>query len=89
VRVDIKKTLRVDLTRIIIGSTRTATVQLTTQRADLPRKVYFYSHAFDSTSVWLNENKNNNEKKKLSTILVPVDLKFMCIMMCLMLFFKC
>jgi hypothetical protein len=28
-----------------------------------------------STSVWLNKNKNNNEKnnKKLSTILVPVD----------------
>jgi hypothetical protein len=38
-----------------------------------------------STSVRLNENKNNKEKKnkKLSTILVPVDVNFMCIMMCL------
>jgi hypothetical protein len=37
-----------------------------------------------STSVWLKENKNNNEKNKnLSTILVPVDVNFMCIMMCL------
>jgi hypothetical protein len=34
--------------------------------------------------VWLNENKNNNENKtKLSTTLVPVNLKFMCIMICL------
>jgi hypothetical protein len=64
------KTLRVDLTRIIVGSTRTGTVQLTTQRADST------CHRVASTGVWLNENKNNNEKKnkKLSTPLVPVDL---------------
>jgi hypothetical protein len=38
----------------------------------------------ESKSVWLNECKNNNEnKKKLNTTLVPVDIKFMCIMMCL------
>jgi hypothetical protein len=37
----------------------------------------------ESTGMWLNENKNNNEKnKKLITALVPVDLKFMCIIMC-------
>jgi hypothetical protein len=47
VGVEIKKTLRVDLTRIIIESTR-STVQLVTQRADSTRKVYFYSHAFVS-----------------------------------------
>jgi hypothetical protein len=45
VGVETKKTLRVDLTRIIIESTRSA-VQLATQRADLPRKVYYYLHAF-------------------------------------------
>jgi hypothetical protein len=32
----------------------------------------------ESTGVWVNANKNKN----LSTILVPVDLNFMCIMMC-------
>jgi hypothetical protein len=44
VRVEIKKTLRVDLSRIIVVSTRTVTVQLTTQRADLTRKVYARMH---------------------------------------------
>jgi hypothetical protein len=45
VRIDIKKTLRVDLTLIIVESTR-STVQLATQHADSTRKAYFYSHAF-------------------------------------------
>jgi hypothetical protein len=36
----LKKTLRVDLTSIIVLSTR-STVQIATQRADLPRKVFF------------------------------------------------
>jgi hypothetical protein len=43
----IKKTLRVDLTRIIVGTKCTGTVQVTTQR-DSTRKVYFYSHVFVS-----------------------------------------
>jgi hypothetical protein len=48
VRVEVKKkTLRVDLTRIIVELTR-STKQLATQRADSTRKVYFYSHAFVS-----------------------------------------
>jgi hypothetical protein len=66
----LKKTLRVDLTSIIVLSTR-STVQIATQRADLPRKVFFYAHAFVSNQKSLNVNENNN------------DLKFMCIMMCL------
>jgi hypothetical protein len=40
-------TLRVNLTRFIVESTR-STVQLATQRANSTRKVYFYSHAFVS-----------------------------------------
>jgi hypothetical protein len=46
-----EKNLCVELTRFIVGSTRTGTVQLTTQRADATRK------------------------KKLITVLVPVDLE--------------
>jgi hypothetical protein len=42
-----KKSLRVDLTRIIIESTLNM-VQLAMQRADSTRKVYFYSHAIVS-----------------------------------------
>jgi hypothetical protein len=43
--------MRVDITRIIIESTstRSTVVQLTTQRSDSTRKVYFYSHAFVSS----------------------------------------
>jgi hypothetical protein len=51
------------------------------QRVDSTRKVLFLISRIrvESTIVWLNENKNNNEKKnkKLSTTLVPV-VKFMC-----------
>jgi hypothetical protein len=77
-----KKTLRVDLTRIIIDSTR-RTVQLATQRADLTRKVYFYLHAFVSNqkSVWLNENKNKKKSQKPKHDPGPVDLMYMCIKM--------
>jgi hypothetical protein len=48
VRVEIKKTLRVDLTRIIVGSTRTGTVQVTTQCADSTCKVYALMHVESS-----------------------------------------
>jgi hypothetical protein len=50
-----------------------------------PQSLFLFTRIrVESSSVWLNENKNNNEKtQKLSTILVSVDLKFMCIMMCL------
>jgi hypothetical protein len=47
VRVEIKKTLRVDLTRIFVESTRKME-KLATWRADSTRKAYFYSHAFES-----------------------------------------
>jgi hypothetical protein len=50
VSVEIKKTLRVDLTRIIVESTG-STVQLASQRADSMRKVYFYSHALPSSRI--------------------------------------
>jgi hypothetical protein len=50
-----KKALRVDLTRIIVVSTRTATVQLTTQRAKVTMRVeitlcVYKSHSFVSKS---------------------------------------
>jgi hypothetical protein len=65
------KTLRVDLTRICVKSTRSMAQLFSITRIRV-----------ESTGVWLNESKNNIEKinKKLSTTLVPVDLTFMCIM---------
>jgi hypothetical protein len=47
VRAEIKKTLLVDLTRIIVESTH-STAQLAKQQADSTSKVNFYSHAFVS-----------------------------------------
>jgi hypothetical protein len=50
VRVEIKKTLRVDLPRIIVGSTRTGTVQLTTQRADSNHTHEIENHTHDCSN---------------------------------------
>jgi hypothetical protein len=56
VSVEKKKTLRVDLTR--------STVQLATQRVDSTSLFLITRIRVESTSVWFNENKNNNEKKQ-------------------------
>jgi hypothetical protein len=55
----------VDLTRIIVGSTRTW--YGTTQRADSSLFLFTRTRV-ESTSVWFNENKNNNEKKNKESI---------------------
>jgi hypothetical protein len=61
--VDTKKTLRVDLARIIVESTR-STVQLTMQRADSTRKAYFYSKAFVSNHQSCGKMKIKTTTKK-------------------------
>jgi hypothetical protein len=48
VRVEIKKTVRVDLTRIIVGSTLIVPVQLTTLCVDSTLKVYAPMHVESS-----------------------------------------
>jgi hypothetical protein len=61
-----KKTLRVDLTRINVESTR-STVQLKYIAACwFNTQIFFLITRIrvESTVVWLNENKNNNQKKQ-------------------------
>jgi hypothetical protein len=62
VRVKIKKKLRVDLTHIIVGSTRTGTVQLTTQRADYTHKVYGRMHV-ESSRMCIKSTNNMIRKQ--------------------------
>jgi hypothetical protein len=64
VRVAIKKTLRVELTSIIVESTR-STVQLATQYADSTHKVYFFhTHSCRINKRVIKFKKKQQRKKQ-------------------------